>query len=145
MSESGQCRRARRKGASFRPAGLWGLGHHHASVHLWSALAPKNMETMVNAVFKWTTEGWGWLYLLTVFLLVVGCFVLMVTKFGTLKLGLKGDKPEFSNFAWFAMLFGAAIAAGIVFWGPAEPAYHYMTPPPYFGGEAKTAEAAPTP
>ena len=28
------------------------------------------------------------------------------------------------------------IAAGIVFWGPAEPAYHYMTPPPYFGGEA---------
>lgn len=40
------------------------------------------------------------------------------------------------------MLFGSAIAAGIVFWGPAEPAYHYMTPPPFFGGEAKTAEAA---
>jgi len=108
---------------------------------LWSAISPASMETVVNAVFKWTTEGWGWLYLLTVFLLVAGCIVLMVTKFGNLKLGLKGDKPEFSNFAWFAMLFGAAIAAGIVFWGPAEPAYHYMSPPPYFGGEAKTAVA----
>ena len=108
----------------------------------WAALAPQSMETVVNAVFKWTTEGWGWLYLLTVFLLVVGCIVLMVTKFGSLKLGVAGDKPEFSSFAWFAMLFGAAIAAGIVFWGPAEPAYHYMSPPPYFGGEAKTAGAA---
>jgi choline/glycine/proline betaine transport protein/glycine betaine transporter len=39
------------------------------------------------------------------------------------------------------MLFGSAIAAGIVFWGPAEPAYHYMNPPPFFGGEAKTAQA----
>ncbi|HEX9118544.1 MAG TPA: BCCT family transporter [Anaerolineae bacterium] len=108
----------------------------------WSAVAPKSMESVVNAVFKYTTESWGWLYLLTAFLLVVGCIILMVTKFGSLKLGLKGDKPEFSNFAWFAMLFGAAIAAGIVFWGPAEPAYHFMTPPPFFGGEAKTAQAA---
>ena len=95
---------------------------------LWSAIAPESMEQVVNAVFKWTTEGWGWLYLLTAFLMVVGCIVLMVTKFGTMKLGVKGDRPEFSNFAWFAMLFGAAIAAGIVFWGPAEPAYHYIEP-----------------
>lgn len=108
----------------------------------WGALAPKNMEMVVNAVFKWTTESWGWLYLLTAFALVIGCVVLMVTRYGSIKLGVKTDKPEFSNFAWFAMLFGAAIAAGIVFWGPAEPAYHYMSPPPYFGGEAKTAAAA---
>jgi choline/glycine/proline betaine transport protein/glycine betaine transporter len=68
--------------------------------------------------------------------------VLLVTKFGGIKLGRPEDKPEFSSFAWFAMLFGSAIAAGIVFWGPAEPAYHYMSPPPYFGGDAKTAQAA---
>lgn len=108
----------------------------------WAALAPKNMETVINAVFKWTTEGWGWLYLITAFLLVIGCVILMVTRYGSLKLGVKADKPEFSTFAWFAMLFGAAIAAGIVFWGPAEPAYHFMSPPPYFGGEAKSAAAA---
>ena len=39
------------------------------------------------------------------------------------------------------MLIGSYIAAGIVFWGPAEPAYHYMSPPPYFGGEASTPAA----
>lgn len=100
------------------------------------------MERVVNTVFNWTTQGWGWLYMVTVFALVVACFVLMLTRFGDMKLGLPEDKPEFSDTSWFAMLFGSAIAAGIVFWGPAEPASHYLTPPPYFGAEPKTAEAA---
>ncbi|MBW2613202.1 MAG: BCCT family transporter [Deltaproteobacteria bacterium] len=108
---------------------------------LWSIFFPENMSSTINAVFGWTTKNWGWLYLLTAFSLVIGCFVLMGGKYGKMKLGLPDDKPEFSNFSWFAMLFGSAIAAGIVFWGPAEPAYHYMNPPPYFGGEANTPQA----
>ncbi len=108
---------------------------------LWSILMPDSMSSAINAVFSWTTTYWGWLYLFTAFALVMGCFVLMGRSYGHLKLGLPEDKPEFSNFSWFAMLFGSAIAAGIVFWGPAEPAYHYMSPPPYFGGEANTPEA----
>ncbi len=141
MSQSSSGSAPAAKGRAFDPV-VFGVSATLTLLFiLWSAIAPASMETVVNAVFKWTTEGWGWLYLLSVFLLVIGCFVLMVTKFGNLKLGRKGDQPEFSNFAWFAMLFGAAIAAGIVFWGPAEPAYHYMSPPPYFGGEAKTAVA----
>jgi glycine betaine transporter len=109
---------------------------------LWSALFPDSMEGVVDAVFAWTTQKWAWLYLLTAFLLVGGSIVLLVTKFGTMKLGKPDDKPEFSSLSWFAMLFGSAIAAGIVFWGPAEPAYHYMSPPPYFGGEPMTPTAA---
>ena len=99
------------------------------------------MNTVINAVFGWTTGNWGWLYLITAFVLVGSCVVLMLGRFGSIKLGLPDDEPEFSDFSWFAMLFGSAIAAGIVFWGPAEPAYHFMNPPPFFGGEAKTAEA----
>jgi choline/glycine/proline betaine transport protein/glycine betaine transporter len=109
---------------------------------LWAIVFPAGMERVVNSVFKFTTQGWGWLYLLTVFALVIACFVLMLTRFGDMKLGLPEDKPEFSDVSWFAMLFGSAIAAGIVFWGPAEPAYHYMAPAPFFGGDPKTPEAA---
>jgi glycine betaine transporter len=90
---------------------------------LWSVIFPQNMERVIDSVFNWTTQGWGWLYLVAVFGLVIASFVLMVTKFGDMKLSLPDDKPEFSDFSWFAMLFGSAIAAGIVFWGPAEPAY----------------------
>ena len=108
---------------------------------VWSVLLPERMNAVINAVFGWTTGNWGWLYLVTAFVLVIGCFVLMLGKFGSVKLGMPEDRPEFSDFSWFAMLFGSAIAAGIVFWGPAEPAYHFMSPPPFFGGEAKTAAA----
>jgi choline/glycine/proline betaine transport protein/glycine betaine transporter len=126
----------------FDPLVFWVSASLTVLFVLWSAIFPESMETVVNAVFGWTTEKWGWLYLWTAFLLVVASLVLLVTKFGGMKLGRPEDKPEFSSFAWFAMLFGSAIAAGIVFWGPAEPAYHYMSPPPFFGGDPKTPQAA---
>ncbi len=137
-----QDRRGNPNSAPFDPLVFWVSASLTVLFILWSVVLPENMERVVNAVFKFTTEGWGWLYLWTAFLLVGACVVLMITKFGSIKLGRAGDEPEFSNFAWFSMLFGSAIAAGIVFWGPAEPAYHYMSPPPFFGGEPKTAEAA---
>ena len=125
----------------FDPLVFWVSASITVGFVVWSIIFPENMKTVIDAVFSWTTTSWGWLYLLTSFLLVVGCVVLMIGKFGDVKLGRPADKPEFSNFSWFAMLFGSAIAAGIVFWGPAEPAYHYMNPPPFFGGEAKTPQA----
>jgi choline/glycine/proline betaine transport protein/glycine betaine transporter len=141
MSTSGADVR-QKKDRAFDPLVFWVSASLTLLFILWSILFPQNMETVVNAIFTWTTESWGWLYLLTVFLLVMACFVLIVSRLGAVKLGRPDDKPEFSSFAWFAMLFGSAIAAGIVFWGPAEPAYHYMSPPPYFGGGPKTPQAA---
>lgn len=127
---------------TFEPLIFWVSATVTILFILWSVIFPENMQSVIGVVFSWTTKYWGWLYLLTAFLLVMGCFVLMGNKYGGLKLGMPDDKPEFSNFSWFAMLFGSAIAAGIVFWGPAEPATHYMTPPPFFGGEAHTPVAA---
>ena len=108
---------------------------------LWAALDQKGMTSAVGKAFTWITVDWGWLYLLSAFALVVTAFVVMFGRRGAVKLGKPGEKPEFGNFAWFAMLFGAAIAAGIVFWGPAEPAYDWMTPPPYFADKAKSSIA----
>jgi glycine betaine transporter len=127
---------------SFDPLIFWVSASLTILFILWSALFPESMESVVDSVFDWTTTSWGWLYLLTTFGLVIASFVLMLTNFGSVKLGLPEDRPEFSTFAWLAMLFGSAIAAGIVFWGPAEPAYHFMAPPPYFGGEPGTPQAA---
>jgi choline/glycine/proline betaine transport protein/glycine betaine transporter len=130
------------KTRAFDPIVFWISAGITVLFIVWSILFPANMQKAIDAVFAWTTTTWGWLYLVTAFLLVLGCFALMGGKYGRIKLGRPDDKPEFSDFSWFAMLFGSAIAAGIVFWGPAEPAYHFMSPPPFFGGEAKTAAAA---
>src|SRR5690606_8588076 len=42
-------------------------------------------------------------------------------------------------FSWIAMLFSAGIGIGLVYWGTAEPLYHFMAPPV---GEGQTVEAA---
>ena len=78
---------------------------------IWSIVLPESMNRVINVVFNWTTGNWGWLYLITAFVLVLGCFTLMLGKYGKIKLGLAEDTPEFSDFSWFAMLFGSAIAA----------------------------------
>ena len=125
----------------FDPVVFWVSATVTILFVLGAVAFPELMNSVINAVFAWTTGSWGWLYLWTAFLLVIGCFALMGGKLGRIRLGQPEDEPEFSDFSWFAMLFGSAIAAGIVFWGPAEPAYHFMSPPPYFGGEAKSVQA----
>ena len=109
---------------------------------LLSIIFPKAMTDAINAAFSWTTNTWGWLYLLVVFGATVGCLVLMAGPWGARKLGGPDSRPDYSNFTWFGLLFGSAIAAGIAFWGPAEPIYHYQAVPPYFTAEAQTQRAA---
>ena len=40
------------------------------------------MNTVINGIFGWTTRFWGWLYLVTAFLLVLACFALMGNTYG---------------------------------------------------------------
>ncbi|MCG8533032.1 MAG: BCCT family transporter, partial [Desulfovibrionales bacterium] len=92
------------KTQAFDPFVFWISASVTVLFVLWSVLLPENMTQTINAVFNWTTTKWAWLYLLTVVLLAGGCFVLMGKTYGSMKLGRPEDKPEFSNFSWFAML-----------------------------------------
>src|SRR5699024_8219898 len=51
------------------------------------------------------------------------------SKYGNLRLGKEGDRPEYSNVSWFAMLFAGGIGTVLMFWGVAEPISHFTTPP----------------
>ncbi|MDR0354205.1 MAG: BCCT family transporter [Deltaproteobacteria bacterium] len=109
---------------------------------LLAILFPNFMAEKINSANAWTTNSLGWLYLLVVFGLTLGCLVLMIGPWGKCKLGGPDSKPDYANFTWFGLLFGSAIAAGIAFWGPAEPIYHYQAVPPYFPAEPMTDAAA---
>jgi choline/glycine/proline betaine transport protein/glycine betaine transporter len=109
---------------------------------VFSLVFPGQMETAINYAFNWTTSNLGWLYIITVLGLTVACLMMMLGRWGRHKLGPPDSKPEYSNFMWFGMLFGSAIAAGIAFWGPAEPIYHYKTVPPFFTADPETPKAA---
>ncbi|WP_414733147.1 BCCT family transporter [Acetobacterium carbinolicum] len=57
------------------------------------------------------------------------CLGLAFSKYGKLRLGDGNDRPEYSNFSCFAILFSAGMGIGLVFWGVAAPVYHYLQPP----------------
>lgn len=43
---------------------------------------------------------------------------------GRLRLGREDARPEFSRWSWFAMLFSAGLASGLLYWATAEPIIH---------------------
>jgi len=86
-------------------------------------------------------NGLGWLYLLLTTFFLAFVLWLAFGRFGKIRLGQPGEKPEFGLFPWFCMLFQAGMGIGILFWGVAEPLLHYRTPPLGLA-EAGTPEAA---
>ncbi len=111
-----------------------------AAIVLWGLIAPASLGSVFNEALAQITRNFGWFYLWVVLGLVLLAFWLALSRYGNLKLGSEDEEPEFSMGAWFAMLFAAGMGIGLVFWGVAEPLYHYMGPPP--GIAAQTPEAA---
>ncbi len=63
----------------------------------------------------------GWIYTLAVNLFIVFCLYMAFSKFGGIRIGGKSAKPEFSLWAWFAILFSAGIGNGLVLFSIADP------------------------
>lgn len=110
------------------------------AVVVWGMVAPVTLGRVFDTALASISTNFGWLYLWVVLGLVVFALVLAFSRFGSLKLGGPDDEPEYSVTSWFAMLFAAGMGIGLVFWGVAEPLFHYGTPPP--GITPNTPEAA---
>ncbi|MCF8069225.1 MAG: BCCT family transporter [Desulfobacterales bacterium] len=83
--------------------------------------------------------NFGWLYLIICALYIVTGGFIALTKYGDIKLGKASDEPEFSFYAWIAMLFSCGVGVGFIFWGIAEPLYHWQQTP--YLAEAGSKEA----
>lgn len=86
----------------------------------------KNLVGVVMTnVNNWLWTNMAWYYLWAMVLFVGFALFLILGPWGSIKLGPKNAEPKHSFFSYFAMFFSAGIAAGIVFWGPAESIYHF--------------------
>lgn len=69
-------------------------------------------------------------YLVWTVTLVAGfAIVLAASPFGRIRLGSNDERPAFGRFSWFAMLFSAGVGTGLLFWGVAEPIFHFQANP----------------
>ena len=73
--------------------------------------------------------NFGWFYLLVCALYIVMGGFIAFTKYGNIKLGKASDEPEFTFFEWISMLFSCGVGVGFIFWGIAEPMYHWQQTP----------------
>ena len=107
---------------------------------LWGALSPESFGVVTQAIFDWIVSNLGWFYLLAGNFFLVFVILLALSRYGKLRLGKDGERPEFSRFAWFAMLFQAGMGPALIFWGVAEPLAHFSNPP-YGLAKGGTTEA----
>jgi transporter, betaine/carnitine/choline family len=97
---------------------------------LWGVLAPEQVFDSSSAALDWVMRNLGWIFTALATCLMFLLLILAFSKYGKIPLGVDGEKPEFSTISWAAMLFGAGIGIGIIFFGPFEPLSYYLSPRP---------------
>lgn len=95
-----------------------------------------------QAALNFTLDYFGWLYLFFIFIFVCAVIFFAISPACNIKLGGPDAKPILSLWNWWAVALVAGIGTGIVFWGVAEPLYHFYGPPSLFGSAPETPAAA---
>jgi glycine betaine transporter len=120
---------------------FWGTLILVSSITLWGIIAPEDFSKAMTSSQGWISVNFGWFFMLTVSMFIIFLAWAGVSKYGDIPLGQDGEAPEFTYTSWIAMLFSCGIGIGFIFWGVAEPLYHYTSTPYLASGG--TPEAAP--
>lgn len=96
-------------------------------------------EKITKDALNFLIINFGFLYLIIVMGIAGFCLFLCCSKYGDIRLGKDGSKPEYSNISWFSMLFSAGMGVGLVFFGVAEPMNHFVSPISGIKGGTKEA------
>ena len=104
------------------------------------ALNPNAAKKGVSGLNEAILAHFNWAFLVVMLFFVFFLAFLIFGPWGRLKLG--DSSPEFSYMSYFSMMYSAGLAAGIVFWGPAEALKHYKSVPPLYSNVASESAAA---
>ncbi|WP_235830497.1 BCCT family transporter [Arthrobacter cheniae] len=97
---------------------------------IWGFTGRDSLSSTSTGALNWVMEYTGWFFMFTASLFVIFVLWLALGKFGDIPLGKDGEKPEFRTVSWVSMMFAAGMGIGLMFYGVAEPLYHYVSPPP---------------
>ncbi len=109
---------------------------------LFTIVDPEYANGIYSAAKGYIASDLAWYYIGLISFFLFFAVWLAFSRYGDIRLGKDSDRPEFSNFSWFSMLFGAGIGIGILFWSIAEPIYHFQSNPLIGEAQQQTVEAA---
>ena len=78
-----------------------------------------------EGIRSWIEGTLDWFYILTVCACLFACVLLACSRFGRIRLGDDGSKPQFRTSSWLAMLFSAGVGIGLLFFSIAEPLFYF--------------------
>lgn len=104
----------------------------------WALLWPVSAESILSLVNTEVLNIFNFFYVIAVGLFAwFLIFVAAVPSSGRRKLGKPDEKPEFSTFSWFAMMFGAGLGVGLMVYATAEPMGLWASNPEIIRGNAE--------
>jgi len=110
---------------------------------IWALVWPANANNILGSLNWRLLEDFNAFYIIIVglfsfFLLVVA----ILPQTGKRLMGKTGEKPEFSNFSWFSMMFGAGLGVGLMVFATAEPLGLWGSNPVILSGAAEPNTAS---
>lgn len=96
------------------------------AVAFWGLVDTAGLASYAQASTQRMFQQRGWFVMLTASVLFIMCLLLALSRYGRVKLGHDGDKPEFSTVSWLTMLFAAGMGVGLLYNSASEPITHYL-------------------
>ena len=90
----------------------------------YAMVAPQQAGDFFGWLRPALTSTFDWFFLMAANVFVLFCLVLIVSPYGSVRLGGTEAVPDYSYAGWFAMLFAAGMGIGLMFFGVLEPVYH---------------------
>ncbi|MDF0602026.1 BCCT family transporter [Psychromarinibacter sp. C21-152] len=112
----------------------------------YALIAPGSADALFNGVNAGDVEGceagafcdlglrayltsqFDWFFLWGANIFVIFCLFLIISPWGSVRLGGTDARPDYGYAGWFAMLFAAGMGIGLMFFGVLEPVYYFGTP-----------------
>ena len=94
----------------------------------YALIAPQQAGDFFGWLRPALTSTLDWFFLSAANIFVIFCLILIVSPYGSVRLGGTDATPDYSYAGWFAMLFAAGMGIGLMFFGVLEPAYYFATP-----------------
>ncbi len=105
---------------------------------IWALVWPANANGTLGSLNSNLLQSFNGFYIVIVGLFAFFLLVLAILpQTGKRLMGTVGEKPEFSNFSWFSMMFGAGLGVGLMVFATAEPIGLWGSNPLTVSGEVQ--------
>lgn len=116
-----------------------------AGLVIWALAFPGHAATALGSLQNLVMANFSVWYMVVMGAFFIVSFGLAIwPAAGRLRLSADDEKPEFSSFSWFSMMFSAGIGVGMLTYATAEPMFHFQNNPEVIKGLTTGATAENT-